>query len=188
MALEDELYLAHDDRTVFNAGYQTMEPFERQNGSITLTPPKRSPQDRPRPRTFGGIIHAVSFIDSALPRYKYANFFDTKENSHVSEEDIEQGSFRGYNYRYWMFKRNSCLPSQSPLVRLFALAFLEDVAKKQAVEAIKTRLDTIVPAGPSFAFVPPREVDNVVTNFKHQIAPTQYHLGYLSRIKTAEPE
>lgn len=189
--LHDSLYSATYDETAFNRGFRTREDFKRQNGSILLTPPKKFPHGNPPPQAFGGIIYAASFVDPSLPRYEYANLLDTKQKSteksdEFGAEDIDQGTFKGYNYRYQMFMRLSGLPPQSPLARLFALGLLEDVAKKQAVEAIKTQLLTVVPAKPSFVFVPPEEIDQVVTNFKSQIAPTQYHLGYLSRVIAAE--
>lgn len=186
MTLAEELYFCLDDQSVFNSGFRTKEPFERQNNSILLTPPKRSSSDQPRPETFKGIVYHVSFINPALPRYEYAKLLSIKENDEFGYEDINEGTFKGYNYRNWMFMSLAGLPPQSPLARLFALGLLEDVAKKQAVGAIKTQLDMICPAKPSFAFVPPKEVDQVVANFKQHIAPTQYHFGYLARIKAVE--
>lgn len=181
------------DKSAFGMGYYTHEPFERREGEIILTSPAIAGVKNRGSERFTGIVYEASFFDPTLPRYEYACLLQpTKgisDESYRVEDQLTRtakGIFQGYNYRYWNFRNATQLPPNSPLVRLLILGFLEDVSKKQAVRSVKSRLAQVAPPDDKFKFIPPPAVQQSAEYLARAIRPTEFHLGYVARVKSIE--
>lgn len=174
-----------DTAPSYDEGRNTKENYTLDGSRITFV---RVPPNQPRPRPqiwrFHGLIAEAGYIDERLPRFDYALMLDVKPKifkDHPGRKpNPEHGLYYNYARKYWEFLIESQSGAISPETRLFALIFLQDLAKKKAVYSTKNLLFGLQPGNPSAIVAPPPEINQASSYVEKKVAPIFHALGYLS--------
>ncbi len=168
-------------------GKSQVEEYKLDKGEIVWEIPIGSPyRSKTQVEKFDGPIAQLGYVNPALPRYELARQLDTvssAEKIRSKAKKDKHGIYAVYNYRYRFFCFESGLGGTHPYPKYVALLFVEDIAKKNSLRAIRTELFNLQPGNPSAIVAPPTEsVEQAVGYVTRKLKNPLYHLGYLMLI------
>lgn len=180
------LIKAMDDETAYTEGRDSQEQFWLNWREIDIATPPGFKGGGVRDRvTFRGLIASAAYIDRGLPRFSYA--WALSEPPRLSKNFRTQGPPKGtffhYNFRLAEFHRAGEFDLDAGESDLLILIFLEQIAKGQATDAIKIKLRPFGNPNNSLIIQPPSGPVEIQKYFLKGLRETNYHLGYLAKVK-----
>lgn len=178
---------------ILESGKSEVENYKLFQGEIVWERPTGSSyRTKPFVEKFDGPIAQLGYVHPALPRYDLARLLDLTskaERARSLARKENHGIYASYNTRYKLFCQESGLIHDHSYPKYLALLFIEDIAKKNSMRAIRGELYNLQPGNPTSIVAPPTEsLEKAVDYVTRKMAKPLYHLGYLTLIDAIRRE
>lgn len=167
----------------FHEGREKKENYQLSGGQIVWrTPIEGSISKKLIEERFYGPIAQVGYIHPTLPRLEVARqmaLTDYRDRKKTLKPGEIPGHFGSYTARYNLFTEQSELQKNHPFSQYLALILVRDIARKNAINSLRTELSNLQPYNPSFVVAPPTEsVEKALAYISRKVAQPLYYLGY----------